>query len=56
MRASCHFNGSSMATMHEKSTSLDGALAIHEDLLVATLEVVTTLLLIVANSGKSTKS
>jgi hypothetical protein len=56
MRASCHINGSSMAKMHEKSISLDGALAILEDLLVATLGVVTSLLLITANSGKSTKS
>jgi len=56
MRTSSHSNVSSMATMHEKGTSLYGALAILEDLLVATLGVVTCLLLILANSGKSTKS
>jgi len=51
----CHINGSLMAMMHEKSTSLNGALTILEDLLVATLRVVTSFLLIIANSGKSTK-
>jgi hypothetical protein len=56
MRASCHINGSSMATMREKSTSLNGALAILEDLLVASLGVVRAFVLITANSGKSTKS
>jgi hypothetical protein len=56
MTASCHINGSPMVTMHEKSIGLNGALVILQDLLVATLGVVTTLMLITANNGKSTKS
>jgi hypothetical protein len=45
-----------MVMMHEKSTSLDGAFAILEDLFVVTLGVVIALLLITTNSGKSIKS
>jgi hypothetical protein len=56
MKASYHKNGSSMATMHEKSTSLDGALVFLEDFLVASLGVVRTIVLIVTNSGKSTNT
>jgi len=56
MKTSCHINALLMATMHEKGTSLYGALVILEHLLVVTLGVVIGLMFIPTNIDKFTKS
>ncbi len=42
LKRSCHIKGSSMATMHAKSTSRDGIPIIFENFLISTLGVTTS--------------